>query len=72
MRAYTRDNDKARRAASKPLLERFVAWVDRPGHTMDEGERQDRRRAIERLERIARESSSPPPPRVVQPATAPP
>lgn len=61
MRAYDSDHDEARATAAKPLLESFVAWVDRPGHTMDEGETQDRLRALEFLERIESESSPPAP-----------
>lgn len=61
MRAYAKDQDKSRVTAAKPLLESYVAWVDRPGHTMDEGEKQDRMRALELLERIEDESSPPPP-----------
>lgn len=73
MRAYDGDNDTSRIAAAKPLLERFVAWVDRPEHTMDVGERQDRMHATELLERIASESSPPtpvPPPEFVRPPAA--
>lgn len=74
MRAYDKDADHSRVTAAKPLLEGFVAWVDRPGHTMDEGEKQDRRRALELLERIESESPPPtavPPPELVQPAAPP-
>jgi len=74
MRAYAKDHDNSRVTAAKPLLETFVAWVDRPGHTMDEGEKQDRMRAIELLERIESESSPPPPvpaPELVRPQPAP-
>lgn len=70
MRAYDSDHDESRVVAAKPLLQTFVAWVDRPGHTMDEGEKQDRMRAIELLERIESESSPPQP--VPAPAVAPP
>ncbi len=74
MRAYERDHDQSRVVAAKPLLEGFVAWVDRPGHTMDEGEKQDRTRAVELLERIESESSPPipvPAPQLAAPAAAP-
>ncbi len=78
MRAYARDHHQSRVVAAKPLLEGFVAWVDRPGHTMDQGETQDRARAVELLEQIEQlehSSSEPPtplpPPEAVQPARAP-
>lgn len=60
MRAYARDHHRSRLVAAKPLLEGFLAWVDRPGHTMDEGEKQDRARAVELLARIERESTPAP------------
>lgn len=74
MRAYARDNDESRVTAATPLLESFVAWVDRPGHTMDESEKQDRMRALELLGRIASESPPPPvvpAPELVEPPAAP-
>jgi len=70
MRAYDKDHDKSRVVAARPLLETFVAWVDRPGHTMDEGETQDRMRAVELLERI--EDELPPPKPVPDPKLVPP
>lgn len=77
MRAFERDHDCSRLSVSKPLLDTYVAWVDRPQHTMDEAEREDRQRAVELLAQIERESCSAPadpvpPPRVVQPTPAPP
>lgn len=74
MRAYAEDGDERRIAAARPLLERYVAWVDRPEHTMDEGEKQDRERAVELLARIQSESSPsprPPAPQLVRPTPQP-
>lgn len=76
MRAYALDGDPARLAAAKPLLETFIAWVDRPRHTMNEDERQDRQRAIELLAQInehaEEETAEPAPaPRLVSPSPAP-
>ncbi len=76
MRAYEQDNDPSRVAAAKPLLKGFVAWVDWPGHTMDESEKQDRLRAIELLSQIEseseNESEAPPATAVPPPAFIPP
>ena len=76
MRAYATDRDPARLAAAEPLLHSFIAWVDRPEHTMDEAEREDRERAVELLQQIEDESAQPqpaaaPPPPVVRPDPAP-
>ena len=66
MRAHAADGDPRRLDAARPLLEAYIAWVDRPGHTMDEGEKQDRARAVELLAQIDREDTppAPVPPRV--------
>lgn len=60
MRAYERDHHRSRLVAARPLLKGFLAWVDRPGHTMDEGEKRDRARAVELLTRIEHESTPAP------------
>jgi hypothetical protein len=52
LRAYDADGERHRLLAAKELLDRYVAWVDRPGHTMNAAEREDRPRAIEMLARI--------------------
>ena len=70
MRAHAQDGDPARLDAAKPLLEAYVAWVDRPAHTMDEGEKQDRQRAVELLAKIEQETAPPPvPPPAISPPT---
>ncbi len=74
MRAYGTDRDPKRLDAARPLLESYVAWVDRPEHTMNDAEREDRQRAVELLEQIddeTRPDAVPPLPRVEAPAPAP-
>lgn len=69
MRAYDVDGDRSRLGEARPLLEDYVAWVDRPGHTMSDDEREDRARAEEMLARITILEGAPPSPQSVAPAT---
>ncbi|MBK8715081.1 MAG: hypothetical protein IPN32_10065 [Deltaproteobacteria bacterium] len=52
VRAFERDGDRTHLATARPLLEGFVAWVDRPQHALTTAERDDRARAISMLARI--------------------
>ena len=52
MRAYDVDGDRSHLTQAGPLLEDYIAWVDRPAHTMSDEEREDRARAEEMLARI--------------------
>lgn len=68
LRAHDRDGRRAHLDSARELLESYVAWLDRPGHTLTPAEREDRPRALAMLARIDVESSvaaPPPPPRVV-------
>lgn len=72
MRTWETDADPTHLEAAKPLLESYVAWVDRPRHTMNDAEREDRQRAIEMLAQIdaaaePEPTPAPPPPRVDAP-----
>jgi hypothetical protein len=71
MRAYDVDGDRSRLGKARPLLEDYVAWVDRPGHTMSDDEREDRARAEEMLARIDILEGAPPSPRSVAAPTPP-
>lgn len=68
MRAYDRDARREHLDSARGLLESYVAWLDRPGHTLTPAEREDRPRALAMLSRIDIEALSmsrpPPPPRV--------
>ncbi len=52
VRAFERDGDRTHLATARPLLEAFVAWVDRPEHALTTAERDDRARATSMLARI--------------------
>jgi hypothetical protein len=62
MRAYDVDSDRAHLTAARPLLQDYMAWVDRPAHTMSSDEREDRARAEEMLARVDILQGAPPPP----------
>ncbi len=55
VRAYRLDRDVGHFAPARALLEAYVAWVDRPAHTMTPDEQEDRPRAVEMLAFIATE-----------------
>jgi hypothetical protein len=71
MRAYDVDGERSRLATARPLLEDYVAWVDRPGHTLSNDEREDRARATEMLARIDILEGAPPPPRALDVPSSP-
>ncbi len=70
LRAYDRDGDAAHLGSARGLLESYVAWLDRPGHTLTPSEHEDRPRAVNMLARVDILSASTPgaqplpPPRV--------
>ena len=70
LRAYDVDGDRSRLGRARPLLEDYVAWVDRPAHTMSDDEREDRARATEMLARIDILEGAPPRPRAEQPVAS--
>jgi len=79
VRAYRIDGDRSHFDPAERLIDDYIAWVDRPGHTMDAAEQEDRPRALEMLafledQRAARAGAPvvtvTPPPRVVAPAPA--
>ena len=72
VRAYDVDHDRSRLGHARLLLEDYVAWVDRPEHTMTADEREDRERANELLTRIAIEQQQPVSPWAAGPTVAPP
>jgi hypothetical protein len=64
VRAYRLDRDAGHFAPAQELLDGYVAWVDRPAHTMSPDEEEDRPRAVEMLafiekERTARDDAAP-------------
>ena len=58
VRAYRVDRDVGHFEPAQQLLDEYVDWVDRPGHTMDDAEREDRPRALEMLAFIERERAA--------------
>lgn len=52
VRAFEADGDRAHLTAARPLLEGYVAWLDRPGHALTTAERDDRTRATSLLARV--------------------
>jgi hypothetical protein len=58
VRAYRIDRDRSHFAPAKQLLDAYVAWVDRPEHTMTDAEREDRPRALEMLAFLEREDGA--------------
>jgi hypothetical protein len=74
VRAYRLDRDLGHFDPAQQLLDAYVEWVDRPGHTMDDAEREDRPRALEMLAFIEREraartaATAPTPAPVVEPS----
>lgn len=55
VRAYRLDRDVGHFPPAQALLEAYVAWVDRPAHTMTPDEQEDRPRAMEMIGFIATE-----------------
>jgi hypothetical protein len=55
VRAYRLDRDAGHFAPAQELLDGYVAWVDRPAHTMSPDEEEDRPRALEMLAFIEKE-----------------